>query len=114
MPLRPEAPTTMALSRPGPALDAAIADRLALPLRLYSSEIDSAWLVVKWLRARACDVRLATQDAIDEGGEAGRAADRWLCVVGIQASPVTHVEYYDVAETAPLAICRAALGALER
>ena len=76
----------------------------------------AAWTLVRWLRARGWDLQLTNRD--DAAGDAddgpALAAERWLCVVGIQVSPATRVEHYSIADTAPLAICRVALDVVER
>ena len=68
------------------------------PARYYSTDMGAAWQVATTLAAGGCDVAIFTTDA------ARRDKGQWTCVISSGARRVSAS-----ADSAPLAICRAAL-----
>jgi len=73
-------------------------------LPAYSTEIQAAWLVVERMKAIRWDVLVRWSEA----PENGRNYHRWLCWVAVDLT----TGYGADADTAPLAICLAALKAV--
>jgi hypothetical protein len=70
-------------------------------LARYSTDIAAAWLVVEKMREQKCGVAIDWQISTPN------------CVVVNMYQPLRDIDVEICAETAPFAICRAALAALE-